>query len=109
MTLEILAGSDSPRNQVSVSTANYPGTMATLGPGAAVVAFPSGRTLTGRPAWLAWLGLHVAELIGFRNRASVLMDWLVNYGTRDRAATLIVRGPGAPRHTPGEDVDADAA
>lgn len=86
-----------------------PGTMATLGPGAAVVAFPSGRTLTGRPAWLAWLGLHVAELIGFRNRASVLMDWLVNYGTRDRAATLIVRGPGAPRHTPGEDVDADAA
>ena len=86
-----------------------PGTMATIGPGAAVVAFPSGRTLTGRVAWLAWLGLHVAELIGFRNRASVLIDWLTNYGTRDRAATLIIRGAGAPRHTPGEDADSEAA
>ena len=85
------------------------GTMATIGPGAAVVAFPSGRSLTGRAAWLAWLGLHVAELIGFRNRAAVLIDWLTNYGTRDRAATLIIRGAGAPRHTPGEDADAEAA
>ena len=83
-----------------------PGTAATIGPGAAVVSFPSGQSLTGRLAWLAWLGLHVAELIGFRNRLSVLMDWLVNYGTRERAATLIVRGPGNPRRTPGEDADA---
>ena len=90
-------------------TYDDPGTMATIGPGAAVVAFPSGRTLTGRPAWLAWLGLHVAELVGFRNRVSVLMDWLTNYGTRDRAAALIVRGPTQPRRTPGEDADADAA
>ena len=86
-----------------------PGTMATIGPGAAVVSFPSGRSLTGRAAWLAWLGLHVAELIGFRNRAAVLMDWLINYGTRDRAATLIVRGESTPRRTPGEDADSPEA
>lgn len=85
------------------------GTMTTIGPGAAVVSFPSGRSLTGRVAWIAWLGLHVAELIGFRNRVAVLLDWLTNYGTRDRAATLIVRGAGTPRRTPGEDVDAGAA
>lgn len=87
-------------------TFDDPGTMATIGPGAAVVQLPSGRSLTGRPAWLAWLGLHVAELIGYRNRAAVLLDWLANYGGRGRAATLIVRGAGAPRSTPGEDADA---
>ena len=85
------------------------GTMATIGPGAAVVAFPSGRTLTGRPAWLAWLGLHIAELIGFVNRAAVLMDWVVNYGTRHRAATMIIRGEDDPRRTPGEDADSPQA
>jgi NADH dehydrogenase len=45
--------------------------------------------LTGPLAWLAWLFLHIAMLIGFRNRASVLLQWAVAYLTYQRGARLI--------------------
>ena len=50
------------------------GAMATIGRHAAVTELPGGRRLTGPIGWLAWLGLHLVYLMGFRNRASVLLD-----------------------------------
>ncbi|HEX2027645.1 MAG TPA: NAD(P)/FAD-dependent oxidoreductase [Nitriliruptorales bacterium] len=85
------------------------GTMATVGRDAAVAQFPGGVQLTGVPAWLAWLGLHLILLIGFRNRAVVLVNWLYNYTTYDRAARLIIRGETPPRRTAGEEADRAAA
>jgi NADH dehydrogenase len=70
------------------------GSMATIGRNAAVTQLPNGITLTGPVGWLAWLGLHILYLIGFRNRANVLVNWAWNYVTYDRGARLI-----------GEDVD----
>jgi NADH dehydrogenase len=65
------------------------GTMATIGRRAAVAELPYGLRLSGTPGWLAWLGLHLVYLIGFRNRLSVLVNWGWNYLTWDRGPRLI--------------------
>jgi NADH dehydrogenase len=65
------------------------GSMATIGRHAAVAEFPNGRRLSGPLGWLAWLGLHIVYLMGFRNRANVLLSWTWNYLTYDRAARLL--------------------
>jgi len=67
------------------------GSLATIGRTAAVAQF--GRVhLSGAIAWLAWLGLHLAFLIGFRNRALVLLQWAWSFVSYDRGARLIT-GP----------------
>jgi NADH:ubiquinone reductase (H+-translocating) len=81
------------------------GTMAKLGRGDAVAELPHGRALHGAPAWAAWLFVHLLYLVGFRNRATVLMNWAYSYLGTDRAARLIVRGEQRPRRTPGEEAD----
>ena len=43
-------------------------------------------------AWAFWLAAHVFFLIGFRNRAVVLLDWAVAYWTYQRNARIIVGG-----------------
>jgi NADH dehydrogenase len=64
------------------------GSMATIGRGAAVADLGRVR-LSGLPAWLAWLGIHILFLIGFRNRILVMIQWAWSYVTYQRAARLI--------------------
>jgi NADH:ubiquinone reductase (H+-translocating) len=64
------------------------GTMATIGRSAAV-ALIQNRKLSGFPAWIAWLGVHLIFLVGFRNRFSVLMQWMYSYFTYKRGARII--------------------
>jgi NADH dehydrogenase len=45
--------------------------------------------LSGLIAWLAWAGVHISYLIGFRNRALVLAQWFWRYLTFQWAARLI--------------------
>ena len=66
------------------------GSMATIGRNAAVVELPSGLKISGFLGWVAWLTLHLVMLIGFRNRANVLVNWAWNYLTYDRGSRLIV-------------------
>jgi len=73
------------------------GTMATIGRRAAVAELPGRIRLSGAPAWLAWLGLHLVFLVGKRNRASVLLSWAWNYLTWDRGPRLIL--DRSPRST----------
>jgi NADH dehydrogenase len=65
-----------------------PGSMATIGR-ARAIADLGWITLTGYPAWLAWLFLHLVFLIGFKNRLVVLVQWLTAYVTRQRGVRLI--------------------
>ncbi|KPL82228.1 NAD(P)/FAD-dependent oxidoreductase [Levilinea saccharolytica] len=65
-----------------------PGMMATIGRNQAVAQIGSLR-LRGFLAWLAWLGVHILQLIGFRNRLLVLVDWAWQYISYDRAVRLI--------------------
>jgi len=66
-----------------------PGVLAVIGRNAAV-AHVFGRTFKGLPAWLLWLGIHITWLIGFRNRALVLVNWGWNYVFFRRAIRLIL-------------------
>ncbi|MCC6415873.1 MAG: NAD(P)/FAD-dependent oxidoreductase, partial [Opitutaceae bacterium] len=50
------------------------GSMATIGRSAAVVELKRLK-LHGWPAWVAWLFVHLLFLVGFRNKASVLLSW----------------------------------
>ncbi|MBX3745807.1 MAG: NAD(P)/FAD-dependent oxidoreductase [Verrucomicrobiae bacterium] len=65
------------------------GTMATIGRSAAVAKVGS-LELSGLPAWLAWLLVHLVFLIGFRNRLAVLLQWAYSYFTYKRGARIIV-------------------
>lgn len=64
------------------------GSMATIGRSAAV-AQVGALELTGYPAWLAWLGVHLVFLVGFRNRLAVLLQWAYSYFTYKRGARII--------------------
>jgi len=66
------------------------GVMATIGRRRAVAWIYYRLALTGYPAWLAWLGLHLVSLIGFRNQLNVLINWLWNYLTYDRSVRVIL-------------------
>lgn len=72
------------------------GSMATIGRGAAVADLGF-LQLTGYPAWLAWLFLHVIFLVGFESKLLVLIQWAWNYITRARSARLIADDPVAVR------------
>jgi len=74
------------------------GSMATIGRHAAVAELPGGIRLSGVPGWLAWLLLHLVMLVGFRNRANVLVNWAWNYVTYDRASRLILDPPTSVGH-----------
>jgi len=54
------------------------GTMATIGRGDAVLQVPVGLKLTGVLAWVGWIVLHIAYLLGGRNRVQTL----INLGSR---------------------------
>jgi NADH dehydrogenase len=65
------------------------GSFATIGRGAAVGDIYGKLQLSGFPAWIAWLGIHILFLIGFRNRFLVLFQWAYSYLTYRRGARLI--------------------
>ncbi len=64
------------------------GSMATIGRSKAV-AMVGKFTFSGPLAWLAWLGVHLIFLVGFRNRFAVLSQWMYSYVTYKRGARII--------------------
>jgi NADH dehydrogenase len=67
------------------------GDMATIGRMDAVakVEWPFKAHMSGFPAWVTWLTVHIFFLIGFRNRISVFVAWIWTYFTFTRGARLI--------------------
>ncbi len=64
------------------------GSMATIGRASAVADL--GRVhISGYLGWLAWLFVHLMNLVGYQNRLLVFLQWMWNYVTRNRAARLI--------------------
>jgi NADH dehydrogenase len=64
------------------------GSMITIGRNTAGVAIGS-RTFTGFSAWLLWLIIHLFNLIGFRNRIMVLINWAWDYLLYERAVRFV--------------------
>lgn len=86
-----------------------PGALATIGRSAAVAHL--GRwNFTGFLAWITWLVVHILQLIGFRNRLVVLINWAWEYIFYDRAVRLIFPGglePVSPGGKPAATPDSE--
>jgi NADH dehydrogenase len=64
------------------------GNMATIGRNHAIADIGPVK-IGGFVAWMAWLFIHILNLIGFRNRAVVMLHWIWSYFTFQRGARLI--------------------
>jgi NADH dehydrogenase len=84
------------------------GSLAAIGRRAAVADI-RGLKLAGLAAWLAWLGIHIFFLIGFRNRIVVLLEWALAYFTHQRNARLILEPHQLAPDPPGAHATASAA
>jgi NADH dehydrogenase len=71
------------------------GMMAVVGRNAAVAHLFGRWPVTGFPAWVLWLALHLVKLIGFRNRLVALSGWAWDYLFYERVVRLIL-----PRRPP---------
>jgi NADH dehydrogenase len=85
------------------------GQMATIGRNAAVAEMPGGMQLKGLFAWLLWVVIHIAKLVGFRNRLSAFVNWSYNYFTYNRSARLILDAVPIDDDIPLEVEEVDAA
>jgi NADH dehydrogenase len=82
------------------------GSFAVIGRGAAVGLAWNRVRMRGLAAWLAWIFVHLAYLIGFRSRLAVLLDWSYSFVTFRRKARLITstqRLDAAGRAPPGSE------
>jgi NADH:ubiquinone reductase (H+-translocating) len=66
------------------------GSMATVGRHKAVVDLPFWH-FQGIFAWFVWLFVHLAALIGVKNKVFVFINWVWSYITYDQALRLIIR------------------
>jgi NADH:ubiquinone reductase (H+-translocating) len=64
------------------------GNLATIGRGAAVADL-NWLQISGLPAWLIWIFVHLLYIVQFQNRLLVLLQWAWLYITFDRSARLI--------------------
>jgi NADH dehydrogenase len=87
---------DTIRRRLAGETASKPfhyrdlGSMATISRFRALAAIGRLR-LTGFPAWVTWLFVHLSALTGFKHRLSVFFNWVVGLlggGRAERVITL---------------------
>ncbi|KXO88926.1 NAD(P)/FAD-dependent oxidoreductase [Tsukamurella pseudospumae] len=84
---ESLEGRDDPANRKPFKYFDK-GSMATVSRFDAVVKV--GRIeFGGFIAWLMWLALHLVYLVGFKNRFSTLLTWLITFSSHSRGQMAI--------------------
>jgi NADH dehydrogenase len=86
------------------------GSLAIVGRRRAVADLPGGGHLSGLPAWLAWLTVHLYYLSGFRNKLLVSLNWTYRLFSPLRGSSLIIRPRtlGQPEPDPVEVCQAPA-
>jgi NADH dehydrogenase len=67
-----------------------PGTMATIGRNSAVAQLGRVR-LSGFLGWVMWLTVHLVNVVSFRSRIFVLINWAWDYLFYDRPIRLVLR------------------
>lgn len=65
------------------------GSMATVGRNRAVVDMKHGH-MYGRPAWVAWMAVHLMSLLGMRNKITVFITWVWSYFTYSSSVRLLL-------------------
>jgi len=85
------------------------GSLATIGRSRAVAEI-AGLRFRGFPAWVLWSVVHVAFLIGFRNRVVTLFSWFLSYVFFSKGSRLITRNTApfasVPNTSPAEGASA---
>lgn len=71
------------------------GNLVSLGQGDAVVDV-RGVRLEGLPAWLFWRGFYLSQLMGFKDRMGVLLDWFSAYFVLRDTAKLDIGAAETP-------------
>ena len=69
------------------------GSLATIGRARAVAQIGPLR-VSGFPAWLLWLVVHLYYLVGFENRSVVLLRWSYSFFSHGRGTRLITEAAG---------------
>ncbi|OHD63351.1 MAG: pyridine nucleotide-disulfide oxidoreductase [Spirochaetes bacterium RBG_13_51_14] len=67
------------------------GAMVTIGRNAAVARIGA-REFRGFIAWIIWIVIHIMNLIGFRNKLFVIVNWIWDYLFFERSVRLILPG-----------------
>ena len=75
-----------------------PGMMATIGRNAGIAEIGPVR-VAGLAGWILWLGFHLLQIVTFRAKLAVLLNWAWNYLFYDRPVRLLVRAAD-PRREP---------
>lgn len=78
------------QNKMRVFKYKDKGILATIGR-AKAVALIKGYMFTGLIAWLLWVFVHILFLIGFRNKALVIIEWIWYYFTLKPGIRLIIQ------------------
>ncbi|PTB96723.1 FAD-dependent oxidoreductase [Marivirga lumbricoides] len=73
------------------------GTMATIGRNRAIAELPNKIRFGGFFAWIAWMFVHLIQIVGFRSKIVILANWIWNYFTYDRGTRLIIRPYTPPK------------
>lgn len=66
------------------------GTMATIGRKCAVAEI-GGQKFGGLSAWILWLVVHLRSILGVKNKAVILLNWMWNYFNYRQSLRLILR------------------
>lgn len=75
------------------------GTMATIGRSAAVAQLGK-LEFNGWLAWATWLLVHLVFLVGFRNKAAVMLQWIYSYFTYKRGSRIVTGIDDSAAHQP---------
>jgi NADH dehydrogenase len=78
------------------------GNVATIGRSRAV-ADVKGLRVSGFPAWVLWLAIHLWYLIGFQNRIVVMIRWSFSFFTHGRGGRVIQKVEPDPGRPVGQD------
>ena len=67
--------------------------MATIGRNHAVAEI-GGRKFGGFAAWVLWLVVHLRSILGVKNKAFILLNWVWNYLNYKQSLRLILKAKG---------------
>ncbi len=71
------------------------GSMATVGRNLAVAELPH-LQLGGFLAWLVWMFIHLISILGMRNKANVLLNWIWEYFTYNTSLRILLHSTRYP-------------
>lgn len=87
------------RNRIKPFRYKDKGSMATVGRNRAVVQLKH-IEFSGFIAWMAWMFIHLVSILGFRNKLTVVINWIWAYFNYSTSLRLLIRPSSLPDNMP---------